>query len=44
LERDLANRLGLRVRLEPKARGGALILHYQNLDQLDRVLRLLRAG
>jgi ParB family chromosome partitioning protein len=44
LERDLGNRLGLRVRLEPKARGGALILHYQNLDQLDRVLRLLRAG
>ena len=44
LERDLGNRLGLRVRLEPKARGGALTLHYQNLDQLDRVLRLLRAG
>ncbi|MGA8755452.1 MAG: ParB/RepB/Spo0J family partition protein [Stellaceae bacterium] len=44
LERDLGNRLGLRVRLEPKTRGGALTLHYQNLDQLDRVLRLLRAG
>jgi ParB family chromosome partitioning protein len=44
LERDLGAGLGLRVTLEPKARGGALTLHYQNLDQLDRVLRLLRAG
>ncbi len=44
LERDLGNQLGLRVRLEPKTRGGALTLHYQNLDQLDRILRLLRAG
>ena len=44
LERDLGAALGLRVTLEPKARGGALTLHYQNLDQLDRVLRLLRAG
>ncbi len=44
LERDLGVQLGLRVTLEPKARGGALTLHYQNLDQLDRVLRLLRAG
>ncbi len=43
LERDLGAELGLRVTLEPKARGGALTLHYQNLDQLDRVLRLLRA-
>ena len=44
LERDLAAILGLRVTLEPKARGGALTLHYASLDQLDRVLRLLRAG
>ena len=44
LERDLGVGLGLRVTLEPKARGGALTLHYQNLDQLDRILRLLRAG
>jgi ParB family chromosome partitioning protein len=43
LERDLGARLGLRLRLEPKARGGALTLYYQNLDQLDRVLHLLRA-
>ena len=44
LERDLGAELGLRVTLEPKARGGALTLHYASLDQLDRVLRLLRAG
>jgi ParB family transcriptional regulator, chromosome partitioning protein len=44
LERDLGAHLGLRVTVEPKARGGALILHYTSLDQLDRVLRLLRAG
>ncbi|HEY3911191.1 MAG TPA: ParB/RepB/Spo0J family partition protein [Stellaceae bacterium] len=44
LERDLGAHLGLRVTLAPKARGGALTLHYASLDQLDRVLRLLRAG
>jgi ParB family chromosome partitioning protein len=44
LERELGSVLGLRVRLEPKKRGGSLTLHYANLDQLDRVLKLLRAG
>jgi ParB family transcriptional regulator, chromosome partitioning protein len=44
LERDLGAHLGLRVTVEPKARGGALTVHYTSLDQLDRVLRLLRAG
>ena len=44
LERDLGGRLGLRVTIAPKARGGALTLHYASLDQLDRILRLLRAG
>ena len=44
LERDLGAHLGLRVIVEPKARGGALTVHYTSLDQLDRVLRLLRAG
>lgn len=43
LERDLSSRLGLRVRLEPKTRGGALTIYYQSLDQLDQVLHLLRA-
>ena len=44
LERDLGAHLGLRVTIEPKVRGGALTLHYASLDQLDQVLRLLRAG
>jgi ParB family transcriptional regulator, chromosome partitioning protein len=44
LERALGASLGLRVTLEPKQRGGALTLHYASLDQLDRILRLLRAG
>ncbi len=43
LERDLGAHLGLRITLEPRARGGALILHYTSLDQLDRILRRLRA-
>ncbi len=44
LERDLAATLGLRVTLEVKKRGGTLTLHYTSLDQLERVLSLLRAG
>jgi ParB family transcriptional regulator, chromosome partitioning protein len=44
LERDLAEVLGLRVTIAGKTRGGALTLHYANLDQLDRLLTLLRAG
>jgi len=44
LERELAAVLGLRVTLEQKKRGGTLTLYYASLDQLDRVLRLLRAG
>jgi ParB family chromosome partitioning protein len=44
LERELGASLGLRVTLEPKKRGGTLTLHYASLDQLDRVLNLLRAG
>jgi ParB family chromosome partitioning protein len=44
LERELGAVLGLRVTLEPKKRGGALTLHYASLDQLDRMLRLLRGN
>jgi ParB family transcriptional regulator, chromosome partitioning protein len=42
LERELALALGLRVNLTPKRRGGSLTLHYASLDQLDRLLSLLR--
>ena len=44
LESDLSRALGLRVTIAGKARGGALTLHYASLDQLDRLLTLLRAG
>ena len=44
LERELSSALGLRITIAPKKRGGSLTLHYASLDQLDRVLRLLRAG
>jgi ParB family chromosome partitioning protein len=44
LERELGTVLGLRVTLEPKKRGGTLTLHYASLDQLDRVLQLLRGN
>lgn len=44
LEREMSQTLGLRVTIAGKARGGALTLHYANLDQLDRLLALLRAG
>lgn len=44
LERDVSRALGLRVTISGKARGGALTLHYTSLDQLDRLLALLRAG
>jgi ParB family chromosome partitioning protein len=43
LERGLAAALGLRVSLAPKRRGGSLTLHYTTLDQLDRILTLLRS-
>jgi len=44
LEAELATMLGLRVSLNAKGRGGSLTLHYTSLDQLDRVLTLLRRG
>ncbi len=44
LERELTSVLGLRVTLDAKKRGGALTRHYASLDQLDRVVSLLRAG
>jgi ParB family transcriptional regulator, chromosome partitioning protein len=44
LESELGMRLGLRVTVEQRKRGGALTLHYATLDQLDRILTLLRAS
>jgi ParB family transcriptional regulator, chromosome partitioning protein len=42
LERDLSARLGLPVRLQPKARGGGtLSIDYRSLEQLDGLIRRL---
>lgn len=43
LERDLATRLGLRVKVNFDGRkGGSLEIHYKSLDQLDDVLARLK--
>ena len=44
LERELGAHLGLRVSLSARARGGTLSVHYASLDQLDRVVSILRKG
>ena len=43
LERDLSSLLGLRVSIDIHAKGGALTIHYQTLEQLDELLRRLNA-
>lgn len=44
LERDLCDRLGLKLNIAPKADGkrGKLTIDYKSLDELDRVLDILR--
>jgi ParB family chromosome partitioning protein len=44
LERDLSNLLGLAVEVKLRTDGGALILHYRSLDQLDDILHRLSHG
>ena len=44
LERDLSERLGLRVDVRPSGRGGMLRIRYQDLDQLDGLITLLRTA
>jgi ParB family transcriptional regulator, chromosome partitioning protein len=44
LERDLGNLLGLPVEIRFKGAGGALLLHYATLDQLDDILHRLSHG
>lgn len=41
LERDLSERLGLRVDLQSKGSSGRLSIHYRDLDQLDGLIRML---
>lgn len=43
LERDLATRLGLKVKVNFDGhKGGSLEIHYNSLDQLDSVLERLK--
>jgi ParB family chromosome partitioning protein len=44
LERNLTERLGLRVAVKPQGRGGEVVIHYRDLDQLDGLIRLLQGG
>ncbi len=44
LERDLSERLGLRVQISFDGRGGAVTIRYGSLDQLDGVVALLNRG
>jgi len=41
LERDLRQKLGLKIEVQFNGRGGQLRIHYDTLDQLDGVLQLL---
>jgi ParB family chromosome partitioning protein len=41
LERDLSERLGLKVDIAFDGKGGALRVHYRSLDQLDSLVALL---
>lgn len=44
LERDLAERLGLKVDIAFDGKGGTVRLTYRSLDQLDAIIGLLSAG
>ncbi len=41
LEREISERLGLKVTVTPRGKSGTLTIEYQTLDQLDDVLRRL---
>lgn len=44
LEREVSDRLGLKVTVRQSGRGGQVTVHYRDLDQLDGVIRLLMAN
>ena len=41
LERDLTERLGLRISIRHQGKGGEVVIRYRDLDQLDGLVRLL---
>jgi ParB family chromosome partitioning protein len=44
LERDLTERLGLKVAVKHAGRSGEVVIRYRDLDQLDGLIRLLQGG
>jgi ParB family chromosome partitioning protein len=44
LERDLTEKLGLRVAVKHQGKGGEVVIRYGDLDQLDGIIRLLTGG
>lgn len=44
LERELSERLGLRIAIRTSGRGGQVTISYRDLDQLDGVIRLLQGS
>lgn len=42
LEKSLSQSLGLKVDIQHKGKGGKLVIHYQDLDQLEAVCKLLK--
>ena len=44
LERDLTEKLGLKVAVKHASKGGEVVIRYRDLDQLDGLIRLLSGG
>ena len=42
LEKELERVIGLKVKIEAKGKAGSLTLYYQDLDQLDEIIKKLR--
>lgn len=40
----MERRLGVKVEIKPKARGGSIVIHYHDVDELNRVLDLITAN
>lgn len=39
----MERRLGVKVEIKPKAKGGSIVIHYHDVDELNRVLDLIEA-
>jgi ParB family chromosome partitioning protein len=42
LEKELESRIGLKVKIETQGDAGSLTLFYEDLDQLDDIIKRLR--